>query len=495
VDAAAAPPEHDVRRLTRLWRGGWRALRRQISLHGWRGVVRRVPHYMGRAGQWGAVARAEASAALTAPSGLRPLRLHPELQAPQPELQARVSVVIPTLNAGPEFDLLLAKLNQQRGVQGIELVIVDSGSTDGTVAVAQRHGARVVPLAKSAFSHSHARNLGADAAQGSHLLFMVQDAYPIGERWIEGLLRGLLDRQAMDVVAVSSAEVPRLDSEFFYDWNAATHYAFLGCDLNDRVGHLAGDDHGSLRRMGQLSDVACLIPRPVFQRYRYRGDYAEDMDLGVRLIRDGHRVAMLAAVKVLHSHHRPPLYYLKRGFVDLVFLREVFADFPEPACPSIAAALEAAQRLLSQVQGWRARVLAGEGADALDRFMGDWLDSRPFDADDAPGPPCDAALADFVAEFQCRGRTPTAAEQAAARRALADDLTARCRHLLHGLQPAQPGADARVRVEVADAVAKALAATLGAAMAGAWWGTRDQDAADPERVAADQVFARLKAGV
>jgi hypothetical protein len=72
--------------------------------------------------------------------------------------------------------------------------------------------------------------------------------------------------------------------------------------------------------------VSCIISRELFERYRYRGDYAEDLDLGIRLIKDGYRIAMLASVKVIHSHNRPPFYYLKRSFVDVVFLLGAFED-------------------------------------------------------------------------------------------------------------------------------------------------------------------------
>ncbi len=52
----------------------------------------------------------------------------------------KVSVVIPTLNAGPGFGELLEKVRAQEGDFEREVIVIDSGSTDGTVELARRYG-------------------------------------------------------------------------------------------------------------------------------------------------------------------------------------------------------------------------------------------------------------------------------------------------------------------------------------------------------------------
>lgn len=300
-------------------------LRHQLDRHGLSGVLRRTPYYWRqlrvRPGLlFGRGVVSHAPDFLSATGMKRELRLHPELLAAPPQhLQASVSVVIPTLNAGREFGWLLQKLFAQEGVGRIEVIVVDSGSRDDTVVTAKNAGCVVVEILPSEFSHSYARNRGADAATGDYLLFMVQDAYPIGDHWMVGMVQFLQDHAEDKVVAASCAEYSRSDSDVMYDSMIHTHYQFLGCLHHDRIGELRDTGHASLRSQGQLSDVSCMIGRDIFQQYRYRGDYAEDLDLGIRLIQDGYRVAMLASVKVIHSHNRPAYYYLKRSFVDVVF--------------------------------------------------------------------------------------------------------------------------------------------------------------------------------
>ena len=57
----------------------------------------------------------------------------PDLTGDCEAISNSISVVIPTLNAGPEFRSLLQKLRQQKGIGDVEIIVVDSGSRDDTV--------------------------------------------------------------------------------------------------------------------------------------------------------------------------------------------------------------------------------------------------------------------------------------------------------------------------------------------------------------------------
>tara|TARA_B100001964_G_C14238652_1_gene603796 strand:+ start:493 stop:2037 length:1545 start_codon:yes stop_codon:yes gene_type:complete len=249
-------------------------------------------------------------------------------------LNVSVSVIIPTYNAGHEFHWLLRKLNSQKGLSNIQIVIVDSGSDDETPAMAEKENCELVEILQSEFSHSYSRNIGAENATGDYLLFMVQDAYPIGDYWLFSMVNYLLVHGKENVVAVSCGEYCRLDSDLVYDCDVDTHQKFLMCKEEDRIGEFWSNEHRALRLGGQLSDVSCLISRQLFSQYRYQGDYAEDLDLGIRLIKNGYKIAMLASTKTIHSHNRPAYYYLKRSFVDTTHIVRKFDDFEYPAIKS-----------------------------------------------------------------------------------------------------------------------------------------------------------------
>lgn len=242
--------------------------------------------------------------------------------------RASVSVVIPTWNAGAEFALLLSSLVAQQGCDEVEIIIVDSGSVDGTVEMAHAYGVRVIEISQAEFSHSHARNLGAQAAVGEYLVFMVQDALPASNLWLYELIAAA---QRLNVIAATCIETPREDADLLARFLGKLHTEFLGAQHGDRVfDPLEAISYEEVRRNCQLNNVACLVERTVFDRYGFQGAYAEDLDLGMRLAQDGHRLAVLHTVKVVHSHNRPAYYHLKRGYVDCTMMAELFADYPEP---------------------------------------------------------------------------------------------------------------------------------------------------------------------
>ena len=240
----------------------------------------------------------------------------------------KISVIIPTKNAGDDFNQSIKMFTNQDGIEEVEIIIVDSGSTDNTLEIAKAHGAKVIQILPEEFSHSYARNLGAESATGDYLLFSVQDALPPTKTWLYELFTVINEN---DVSVVSCAEMPRINSDLFYRVISWNHYNFLGVNKQDKIFQMPKDsNYQTLRQNGQISDIACLIPKKLFSEYKYRFNYAEDLDLGIRLIKDGHKIAFLSSTRIIHSHNRPPFYFLKRGYVDNLFLSDIFSDFPVP---------------------------------------------------------------------------------------------------------------------------------------------------------------------
>ena len=248
-----------------------------------------------------------------------------------------VTVAIPVLNGARYLDEVLGAVREQSVDRDVEILVVDSGSTDGSQDIAQRHGAVLHEIPKGEFSHGGTRNLMMQMASGDHVAFLTQDATPVHDRWLAALLEGFA--QADDVAAVFGPHDPRPDASHMIKSEMARHFASWGDGTRIDVQRLDRSPHGiaAYRKFpGQLtflSDVNCAIARWAWSRVPYRNvPYAEDQLLGRELIEAGFAKVFHPDARVLHSHDYPPLDFFRRYFDEFRSLREVLG-FKQPWGP------------------------------------------------------------------------------------------------------------------------------------------------------------------
>jgi rhamnosyltransferase len=224
-----------------------------------------------------------------------------------------VSVALPVLNGGPLLDEVLAVVRAQRFDDEVEVVVVDSGSTDGSVDVARRHGATVIQIDRSEFSHGGTRDLLMRSTSGDRVAFLTQDAVPAHAGWLAALMRGF-DR-ADDVALVYGPYMPRPDAPH---WVRRELTEFFGSD--PRV------DRGA-RRFGDgtfFTDANGAVLRRAYERVPYRPvSYAEDQLLALDMLAAGYAKAYEPGAFVVHSHDYPPREQFGRLFDEFRALREV----------------------------------------------------------------------------------------------------------------------------------------------------------------------------
>lgn len=243
-------------------------------------------------------------------------------------LRRRVSVIIPTWNAGPQFADTLSQIGRQFGIDWLELLIIDSGSTDGTLELVRQTDARLIEISSASFGHASTRNQAAALADGDILVFMVQDAVPIAENWLYRLIEPLVADQAD---AASVRAIPRADADLHARWSAWSFDDYLGftqdslrCGLDypdlDRL------DPATRRKLAHLDNVCLAISRSLFDRFQFRGRYAEDLDLGLRLLQAGYRLLYQVDNGVIHSHSRPADYFLRREYINSLTLTDLLGQ-------------------------------------------------------------------------------------------------------------------------------------------------------------------------
>ena len=233
-----------------------------------------------------------------------------------------VSVIIPSYNAGDDFKVLLPLLRNQVDIDNLEIVVVDSGSKDDTIKICKEYDVKLVEITQEEFSHSYSRNLGARKANNQVLVFMTQDARPTSNEWLSSFVKPLYND---GVAAVCCKEQCPDGTDFYYKICSKLHSSFMMMDNSDRIADISNcENEVDLRKNGNLNDIANAVRKDIFDKFQYRFDYAEDLDLGIRLLQHDYRIAFLSSVKVLHGHNRSADYYLKRIIVETLALDKIF---------------------------------------------------------------------------------------------------------------------------------------------------------------------------
>ncbi len=249
-----------------------------------------------------------------------------------------VTVAVPVYNGARYLDEVLAAVRAQRVDRELELLVVDSGSTDGSLEIAARHGARIHSIPKSEFSHGGTRNLAMELARGEHVAFITQDATPAHDGWLAALLEGF--ERAEDVALVFGPHDPRPDASHMIKAEMERHFATWGDGGREvdvqRLGRSAAEVAAYRAFPGRLtffSDVNGCVAKWAWRQVPYRTvPYAEDQLLGREMIEAGFAKVFHPDARVQHSHDYPPGQFLRRYFDEFRSLREVL-DHVEVAHP------------------------------------------------------------------------------------------------------------------------------------------------------------------
>ncbi len=200
-----------------------------------------------------------------------------------------VSVIIPVHNGGENFRRCLSSLNGA-SPQANEIIVVADGDTDGSWRLAEKFGAKVLrnPVTQGP---AHARNLGAQTAQGDILFFVDADV--------------VIAPEAIRKVESAFSNDPQLTALFgSYDEDPAeTNFLSQYKNLFHHYVHQMSQEEASTFWSG-----CGAIRRRIFMELggfaeSYRAPSVEDIELGYRLKKAGYRILLCKGLHVKHLKH------------------------------------------------------------------------------------------------------------------------------------------------------------------------------------------------
>lgn len=200
---------------------------------------------------------------------------------------ARISIIVRTLNEAKYLgDLLEGVAAQVTDGLGQEVVIVDSGSTDRTLDIAERHGCVLRHITREEFSFGRSLNIGCEAAQGDMLVITSGHCVPVDEHWLQNLCQPLVEGRA----------------EYTYGRQLA------GPTSQYSESRIFAKYYPETRSRAQngifCNNANSALLRSAWDKYRFNEELTglEDMELAQRLVDDGGRIAYVPEAGVYHHH-------------------------------------------------------------------------------------------------------------------------------------------------------------------------------------------------
>jgi glycosyltransferase involved in cell wall biosynthesis len=218
----------------------------------------------------------------------------------------QASILILAKNEAANIGPCLEAVFSQKGGTPFEVVLVDSGSEDGTVEIARKFPVFIQQIPAGSFHHARTRNHAARLATGNFLVYLAADALPASGTWLESLLAPFDDPL---VAAVYGRHLPRAGATRERSATLATIYGERPL-VKDRsrkreLGH----------RCYHFSTVNAALRRAVWEQVKFpEVKVFEDVALSKRLIEAGWKIAYEPRAAVFHSHNHSPDNLLKRYF-------------------------------------------------------------------------------------------------------------------------------------------------------------------------------------
>jgi glycosyltransferase involved in cell wall biosynthesis len=211
-------------------------------------------------------------------------------------VDTEISVIVRARDEAGAIGRCLDLIRAQEGFEAgaVEVIVVDSGSRDGTAALARRSGARVISIPARAFTFGGALNLGAGAAAPSSRLFVALSAhaFPLDSCWLSRVAAAFEDPD----VACACGE----------------RFAPDGSVLAGPARFDGGT--ASVHPLWGYSNAAGAFRASLWRARPFRADLpaCEDREWSLHWIRGGYVCVLDPALLVDHDHTHDPMASIYR---------------------------------------------------------------------------------------------------------------------------------------------------------------------------------------
>ncbi|MEE8574826.1 MAG: glycosyltransferase family A protein [Thermodesulfobacteriota bacterium] len=219
------------------------------------------------------------------------------------------SIIIRCYNEELHIGKLLSGIMEQT-VKDVEIVLVDSGSTDATLSIASRYPVKVLNIKPEDFSFGRALNIGCKAATGTYLVIASAHVYPVYKDWLANMTAPFKNKDVALVYGMQrGGEEARFSEQQIYKkW-------FPETSINTQ-------DHPF------CNNANSVIRASLWKKFPFNEELTglEDLDWAKRATAEGHKTVYSAEAEIIHIHDETPLKVLNRYQREAIAFKRIYPE-------------------------------------------------------------------------------------------------------------------------------------------------------------------------
>ena len=223
------------------------------------------------------------------------------------KMSIETSIIIRTLNEAKHLEQLLAGIREQN-YPDWEVILVDSGSTDGTLDIARKYGASIHHIEQEQFTFGRSLNRGCEQANGKYLVFASGHVWPVNNNW----LRSLVSPFEEPLVAMVYGRQRGTQA------NSLSELRDLQLNYSSTSHILVDEPNGNNGNAAVRSDLWLK------QGFDESLPGLEDIDWARKMQRKGYRVYYAADAAVYHVHEESMRQVYRRYLREAIARKRMF---------------------------------------------------------------------------------------------------------------------------------------------------------------------------
>ncbi|MBP1839115.1 glycosyltransferase family 2 protein [Formosa algae] len=244
-----------------------------------------------------------------------------------------ISIVVPVKNGMDTLERFIKGIQVQSILKDIEVVIIDSGSNDGSLEYLEAFEfVKVISIDPKTFNHGATRNFAITQCQGEFVFMTVQDAWTTDEHLLKRMLTHFDDIEVMGVCGQQI--VPKRDDTNPHEWfRPYSKPKPKVIQFKDSEEFINLGEKEQFKYCG-WDDVIAMYRKTALQQLPFETvAFGEDMLWAKAALIKGYRIVYDYRNRVNHYHHEYPDFVYKRTFIVLYFIYKSFGFVRDLSVP------------------------------------------------------------------------------------------------------------------------------------------------------------------